>query len=101
MFAFYTIEASFLQLVILGCGMDTRALRLKFETEKDNVKIYELDLPHVIDYKQNLLESIGAITPDVAKRRVVISADLSQFEVRMVLFLHTVDCSTHASVAMA
>eukprot|EP01132_Coremiostelium_polycephalum_P001932 gene1932-2367_t len=41
------------QVVFCGAGLDTRAMRLKYLTEKYSV--FEIDLPHVIDFKEKVL----------------------------------------------
>jgi len=43
------------QVVILGCGMDTRALRLGLPSD---ITFYELDFPTVLDYKNEILDPL-------------------------------------------
>ncbi|MFX0012316.1 MAG: class I SAM-dependent methyltransferase, partial [Candidatus Hermodarchaeota archaeon] len=43
------------QIVLLGAGLDSRAYRLK-SLESNSHKIFEVDLPNVIEYKENLLK---------------------------------------------
>ncbi|PMB18025.1 SAM-dependent methyltransferase [Fischerella thermalis] len=42
------------QVVVLGAGMDTRAFRLPWHPD---TKIYELDQPEVIEYKESILKN--------------------------------------------
>lgn len=60
------------QVVILAAGMDSRAYRLPFLTD---VRVYELDRPAVLEYKQRVLDRLGA--RPYAERRPV-PADLAQ-----------------------
>ncbi|MEI2577337.1 class I SAM-dependent methyltransferase [Scytonema sp. PRP1] len=43
------------QVVFLGAGLDTRAYRLSLPPE---TQLYEIDLPEIIDYKQEILKEI-------------------------------------------
>lgn len=62
------------QIILLGCGLDTRAYRLKY-LEKNEQTIFEIDLPSVITYKSKLLKDEKAYCN--IKR---IRADLSNFQ---------------------
>ncbi|EFA82947.1 hypothetical protein PPL_03725 [Heterostelium album PN500] len=64
----------FKQLIILGAGLDTRALRLNIP---DDTVVYELDLLEVIEYKKRLLvEATKVFTPKTKCKLVQIPTDL-------------------------
>ncbi|MFF4596902.1 SAM-dependent methyltransferase [Amycolatopsis sp. NPDC001319] len=48
------------QLVILGAGLDTRALRLPLPP---SATCYEIDRPDVLAFKTKVLDSLGALSP--------------------------------------
>jgi len=54
------------QVVILAAGFDTRAFRLKWPA---GVCVFEMDQPSVLDYKETVLQSLGATA--VCERRVI------------------------------
>lgn len=49
------------QLVIMGVGGDCRAYRLPLPKD---CTTYEIDLPDVIDYRTQILSSLGAVSPN-------------------------------------
>lgn len=57
------------QIVFLGIGLDTRAFRLPFPPE---TRLYELDLPELIQYKEAILQDKQAKC-----HRYAITADLT------------------------
>lgn len=59
------------QVVLLAAGLDTRAFRLAWPAGTD---VFEIDLPHMVDFKENVLA--GADAQPVANRHVV-PADLT------------------------
>lgn len=59
------------QVVVLGAGLDARALRLHWPT---GTRLFEIDTGSVLQFKQNVLDAIGAGTPPC--QRTVIEADL-------------------------
>jgi len=61
------------QVVVLGCGMDTRYFRLNLTSEA-NLKWFEIDLPVVIHARSRLL---GLYQPGKHERRIPICADLA------------------------
>jgi methyltransferase (TIGR00027 family) len=60
------------QVVLAAAGLDTRAFRLNWPSE---TQVYELDLPEVLDTKEEVIEAVGAET---SCERRTIRADLSQ-----------------------
>ncbi|MEH2202733.1 MAG: class I SAM-dependent methyltransferase [Nostoc sp.] len=58
------------QLVFLGVGLDTRAFRLSFPPQ---TRLYELDLPELIQYREAILQDKPAKC-----HRQAIAADLTQ-----------------------
>ncbi|WP_082109709.1 SAM-dependent methyltransferase [Mycobacterium sp. UM_Kg1] len=66
--AFFTDAArsGIRQAVILGAGLDTRAYRLWWPPE---TTVYEVDHPHVVDFKTATMRTWG-VTPSVARRAV-------------------------------
>ena len=54
------------QVVLIAAGLDTRAYRLKWPA---GVRIYELDQPDVLAYKQAVLDQAGA-SPNCERRAV-------------------------------
>jgi methyltransferase (TIGR00027 family) len=54
------------QVALLGCGMDTRALRLRWP---DGVRVFEVDLPETLAYKSAVLGDTG---------RIPVAADLRE-----------------------
>lgn len=60
------------QVVLLAAGLDTRAFRL---TWPDGVRLFELDLPQVLAFKEEVLAAQHAVP---RCQRVVLPADLRQ-----------------------
>ncbi|MQA83174.1 MAG: SAM-dependent methyltransferase [Streptosporangiales bacterium] len=60
------------QVVLLAAGLDTRAFRLAWP---DGVRLFELDLPEVLTFKERVLAERGAV-PGCA--RMVVPADLRE-----------------------
>jgi methyltransferase (TIGR00027 family) len=60
------------QVVLLAAGLDTRAFRLAWPS---SVRLYELDLPEVLEFKQRVLDGRSA-TPSC--ERAVVHADLRE-----------------------
>jgi methyltransferase (TIGR00027 family) len=58
------------QIVVLGAGLDARAFRLRWPAA---TRLYELDLPEVLEWKQHALDSVSA-RPTC--QRVAVPADL-------------------------
>ena len=58
------------QVILLGAGLDTRAFRLALP---DGVTLFELDLPHVLAFKEEVL-SARAVAPIC--QRLVVPVDL-------------------------
>ena len=46
------------QIVLLGAGLDTRAFRLDWP---ESVRVFELDLPQVFEFKRAVLDAHGAV----------------------------------------
>jgi methyltransferase (TIGR00027 family) len=65
----YLLEAGCGQVVLLAAGLDTRAYRLPWP---DGVRLFEIDLPEVMDFKAEVL---GSEPPRCA--RVALAADLT------------------------
>ena len=59
------------QVVLLAAGFDTRAFRLKWP---GGVCVFEMDQPSVMDYKETVLQSLGATA---ACERRIIRKDLT------------------------
>lgn len=66
----HATRAGCLQVVLLAAGLDTRALRLPWP---GTVTVFELDLPEVFAFKEEVLDRCGAVP--TGERRTV-SADL-------------------------
>ena len=60
------------QVVLLAAGLDTRAYRLEWPA---GVRVFELDQPEVLSYKQSVLDGYGA-SPTC--ERVVVPTDLRE-----------------------
>lgn len=60
------------QVVLLAAGLDTRAYRLPWP---DGVDLYELDLPHVLAFKHEVLTREGAVA---RCSRTALAADLRE-----------------------
>jgi methyltransferase (TIGR00027 family) len=56
------------QVVILAAGLDTRAFRLDWPA---GTTLFEIDQPHVLEYKQAVLQSAGA-QPACARRTIAL-----------------------------
>lgn len=63
-------RAGIRQVVILGSGLDTRPYRLWWPR---GTTVYEIDRPHVLDFKIELLRGLGA---ELAVSRCAVGADL-------------------------
>ncbi|WP_081952476.1 SAM-dependent methyltransferase [Kitasatospora phosalacinea] len=59
------------QVVLLAAGLDTRAYRLDWPS---GTRVFEVDLPAVLDFKQEVLDERGA---EAACERVALPADLA------------------------
>ena len=66
-----TFEEGAAQVVLLGAGLDTRALRLHWPP---GTLVFEVDQPDVLSYKQDLL--VGAGAHPSCERQVYLAADL-------------------------
>jgi methyltransferase (TIGR00027 family) len=64
--------AGCLQVVLLAAGLDTRAFRLDWP---EGVRLFELDLPEVLRFKEEVLAARGAVP---RCRRAVLPADLRE-----------------------
>jgi methyltransferase (TIGR00027 family) len=60
------------QVVLLGAGLDARAFRLDWP---DGLRLFELDTPEMLDFKQRVLDETGA---EPRSERVVIRIDLRE-----------------------
>ena len=58
------------QVVVLGAGLDTRAFRLAWPA---GVRLFELDTPEVLDFKERVLAAVGAAP---ACERIALEVDL-------------------------
>jgi methyltransferase (TIGR00027 family) len=65
-------RAGIRQVVILGCGMDTRPYRLWWPL---GTTVYEIDHPEVVDFKTDVLRGLGA---ELTANRRAIGIDLRQ-----------------------
>lgn len=65
-------QAGCRQVVLLGAGLDTRAFRLSWP---EGVRLFELDLPEVLSFKEGVLATRSA-TPTC--RRVAVGVDLRE-----------------------
>ena len=68
------------QIILLGAGLDSRAYRLK-SLERNSHKIFEVDLPNVIEYKENLLKGQ---TPMCELTRVPLNLSDSNWTATMI-----------------
>ena len=59
------------QVVILGAGLDARAFRLRWP---DGLRLFEIDLPQVLDFKEQVVRAEG-LRP--ACTRIAVPVDLS------------------------
>jgi methyltransferase (TIGR00027 family) len=66
-----TREVGLRQVVILAAGLDTRAFRLAWP---EGVKVFEIDQPDVLAYKESVMQAAGA---QPACQRFTIGADLT------------------------
>jgi methyltransferase (TIGR00027 family) len=66
----YLLTAGCRQVVLLAAGLDTRAFRLRWP---GGTRLFELDLPEVLAFKEKVLAEHGAVP---RCERVVIGADL-------------------------
>lgn len=69
------------QLVLMGAGFDTRALRLS-EVAQHDVQTFEIDLPALLKVKRGLLERSGIAIPEVV--HYVATDFTSGFETQLV-----------------
>jgi methyltransferase (TIGR00027 family) len=60
------------QFVLLAAGLDTRAYRLAWP---ERSRLYELDIPEVLDFKDAVLRDVGAVT---RCQRFALHADLRE-----------------------
>ncbi|MBA2693730.1 MAG: SAM-dependent methyltransferase [Rubrobacter sp.] len=60
------------QVVLAAAGLDTRAFRLKWPS---GVRLFEMDLPEVLDHKEDVVENAGAAP---ICERSMVRADLAQ-----------------------
>jgi methyltransferase (TIGR00027 family) len=60
------------QIVMLGAGLDSRAFRLGLHGART---VFEIDRPAVLDFKQDVLDRVGA---QPTCRRVPVAADLAR-----------------------
>ncbi|HEY1572439.1 MAG TPA: SAM-dependent methyltransferase [Pseudonocardiaceae bacterium] len=67
----YLLAANTRQVVLLAAGLDTRAFRLPWP---DRVRVFEVDLPEVLAFKQTVLDARAAAPACV---RTTVAADLS------------------------
>jgi len=65
------VTAGIRQMVLLAAGLDCRALRLDWP---EGVRLFELDLPQVLAFKESILASVDAVARCL---RVVVPVDLS------------------------
>jgi len=68
----YLLAAGCRQVVLLAAGLDTRAYRLPWP---DGVHVYELDLPEVLSFKENVLAGQNAVA---RCSRTVLPVDLRE-----------------------
>ncbi|RSM81963.1 SAM-dependent methyltransferase [Kibdelosporangium aridum] len=59
------------QVVLVAAGLDTRAFRMPWPS---GVRLFEVDLPQVLDFKQDVLDDRGARS---SCQRTVVPADLT------------------------
>jgi methyltransferase (TIGR00027 family) len=64
------VKAGCQQVVLLAAGLDTRAFRLPWPA---GTRIFEIDLPAVLDFKDNVLAEVGTAP---RCQRTVVPADL-------------------------
>lgn len=69
-----TVRRGCRQVVLLGAGLDTRALRLTWPAQ---TRIFEIDNGDVLDFKQAVLRDIGA-TVDLVSEHVLLPVDVTQ-----------------------
>jgi methyltransferase (TIGR00027 family) len=60
------------QVVLLGAGLDARAFRIHWP---DGVRVFELDTPAMLAFKQRVLDDVGAMP---RSERIVIPIDLRE-----------------------
>jgi len=77
----WVLHGNIKQVVILGAGMDTRALRLGFGAD---VTVFELDFADVLQYKTTLLERCD-IVPSSKGKRVCVTMDVRDLDWRKTL----------------
>jgi methyltransferase (TIGR00027 family) len=58
------------QVVLVAAGLDTRAFRLAWPS---GVRVFELDQPSLLDYKEAVLEQLGATA---RSERTAVAVDL-------------------------
>jgi methyltransferase (TIGR00027 family) len=64
----YVLDGTIKQVVILGVGMDARALRMPFSEE---VTVFELDFNDVLNYKDRMIKASNIIPTSKAKRTCI------------------------------
>ena len=67
-----TAQHSIRQIVLMAAGLDTRAFRLHWP---EGTRLFELDQPTVLNYKEEILYSLGALP---ACERRIIGKDLTE-----------------------
>jgi methyltransferase (TIGR00027 family) len=77
------------QILLLGAGVDARALRMKIAA-----RFYEVDLPATLADKQSALDRLGAVAPS----RVAVPVDLGKEQPRAPLIAAGFDPETPAIV---
>ena len=68
----YLLDAGCAQVVLVAAGLDTRAFRLAWPS---GTRLFELDLPEVLAFKDDVLAAQGA---EPSCERVVVCADLRE-----------------------
>ena len=66
------------QLMLLGCGMDSRAYRLSCleSTEQVSCVVYELDAADVLRYKNSTIQSMNDAPEIKCRRRITVAIDV-------------------------
>ena len=66
------------QLMLLGCGMDSRAYRLGCLESRGQVHcvVYELDAADVLQYKNSTIQSMNDVAEIKCRRRITVPVDI-------------------------